>query len=178
MADFRRVAFHENVWLAVSASAPVIALANLVAVSDSMEYSYIFRKPRLEAATLRDRFWATFYNWLASFTYYLANANLMAQALVLGFALISLTDSSDSWSPNQIVYAEFFGILLCCIPVITSSMLRTEERRRRTKELNSRRPRPAHPVRTTSYRPRPPAWQRRNERLRAQARSSGSSMQR
>ena len=88
---------------------------------------------------------------------------------MLGVALVSLTYSFDFGPTGIVILAEFLGLLLCIIPVLTSSTLRLAEKVLRTQEPDFGRPGPAHPVRTTSYRPHPPAWQRRNERIETQA---------
>ena len=103
---------HENFWVVVGAAAPVIALANLVALGDV----WISTDPRD--------------NHLRIPIALISMLNLLVQGFILIASLQSYLINGDSVSANAVSFIEGCGVFACGIVAYLSGMLRNAVRGR------------------------------------------------
>jgi len=89
------VAYHEAVWAAATASAPVIALANLVAIGDSYTVRYMFARGLRKTLPEWRLVLGTRGGRIAGGIYAVAAANLFVQMIITVSAFESLINTSD-----------------------------------------------------------------------------------
>lgn len=114
--DPGQMALHTNVWIVAGTAAPVIALANVVTVSDFWGLLGALARsgaPRAESAAER-----------SVLLYMLSGINLFAQALVMLWALLSLDWNRDVVSPIWPIVITFIGLLLVLFTTLLASGLR------------------------------------------------------
>jgi hypothetical protein len=122
------MAFNETFWVVAGTSAPVIALANLLAVGDGWSLRYSFEIFGLNTKTdpLRQviRAGTRAGDWL----FFVGAVNPILQAGVLLIALASIDDGVDMIPPRPILLVEFFGIAASALCAAFAAKWRTHLR--------------------------------------------------
>ena len=149
MAKYDRLwcmTFHESFWILVGTSAPVIALANQVAIGSALDI-FVLKGPAMTGASrwslLTKKAW-----W----TYFIGRMNVGLQAAVLFTSLWCLYDQKNLINPRWAIPAEVDGLLIL-LPLTTRlTLLRAIQIEQKRSEENTK------PV---ASRARPPAKRRR-----------------
>lgn len=119
------MAYHETFWLAVTATAPVIALAATVSFSDILRLVDAGRDTNKSPSSKREPgtlhvFWASALNI----------ANMVAQLIFLLFALMSIAKGADkATSFAFIIWGEPIGIALLLVVAVINTAARIEVKR-------------------------------------------------
>jgi hypothetical protein len=105
------MAYHESLWLATAAAAPVIALASVVSFNDSLRalttrFNYSYKTSSALESQLRWRQTAAVWLW------FLATVNLAIQATMLLTALGSLARNRDILAATDPAIVEPASLLL------------------------------------------------------------------
>lgn len=129
------MAYHETYWVVVGTAAPVIALAQIVALPDVMS-------TLIESASAKaPRGWRAGLLWFLDIflpvpVVMLAIANLVNQGTILWLALQSLNQRADYVWPSRVAVFSVGGLFLLALEVAVVALLRT--RKGRAKESRSR----------------------------------------
>jgi hypothetical protein len=112
--------------IAATAAAPVIALANQVALSDSFGLLLLFRRARQDPSPAAHLHAVRGHNY-AVVLFLLGYANLLTQVAVLYFALSGLLPNADkSPRPLVLLLAEVAGLTLVLLNSVLSGCVRDE----------------------------------------------------
>jgi hypothetical protein len=112
----RVMTFHENFWVVAGAAAPVIALANLVALNDALFLRQAMLMAPHEAWTddVKDFFLAS-QRRLLLLSLIPSAANLLLQAAVLSIALAGLAEDQNPVPSLLVAVLEGIGIVICAV---------------------------------------------------------------
>ena len=170
------MAFHENFWVVTGTAAPVIALANIVAIGDfwSLRDTFIaaISHPNEELARAGIR--------KAYVIYTVATVNMVIQAAMIYAALQSLSEGRNYTSPWKASIAESLGILACLYSALVTARWKDLGRRMldELRHSNSGRARTISRVArhntlvTPNNRHRRPRWYQQNALAREKMRVS------
>lgn len=113
--------FHKDFWIAAITIAPIIALANVVLISDTAGYRVIFKY-----AQRRDRQdrWAGIGAIYTILIAWLSLVNLAAQTLMMGFGLWSLIYQKDEFGTFWIFIYLIYGVVVLVVATWISGMVR------------------------------------------------------
>jgi hypothetical protein len=120
LCDTGAMAYHETFWLAISATAPVIALAVTVSLSDTLRLIDGNSRPdKSSPAKAEPGTWVVY--WASA----LSCTNLASQLVFLFYALKSISSSKDlGGGLAQIIWAEPIGIALLLVVAILNAAAR------------------------------------------------------
>ena len=118
------MALHENVWIVTGAAAPVIALANLVAINDSIGMSHALARARGVATHPYDIRNAKIATRSRKAVSGVAYSNLSLQAVMLFLALASLSVGYDIVAPLCAAVVEPMGLILLILAAIFADDMR------------------------------------------------------
>lgn len=113
------MAYHETYWVAIATAAPVIALANTLAVTTSIQ-SVLHSNMRLLA-------WQPLGALVQTIGLVVV---FLSQAAALGLALTSLGDEVDATSPGIVTTIEVAALLLVLYVVAVFALTQPDERAR------------------------------------------------
>jgi hypothetical protein len=127
-----RMAFQSDFWVAAAAAAPVIALANVVTIGDSLGFLYDFPDVAEDVAILNrgkrrgqiERRAVEFTESVRRAVLVASIANLVLQALALLACLISLGVGSSAIVAIPVIIVEVLGLLLLGPAAFGSSVVR------------------------------------------------------
>jgi hypothetical protein len=118
------MAFHESFWVVAGTAAPIIALANLVAIGDgwglSESFSPHYVKPQTEDQWKLVRKGKRAAFWI----YFIGLCNLLVQSLIVFAALTSLEDGKNQLPTALAVSIETVGILACLFSALITARWR------------------------------------------------------
>jgi hypothetical protein len=103
------MSYHEAYWVAIAAAAPVIALANTVAITDAVS-TWLDTRREDHILLLR----VTFF-----YIIFISVANFVGQTAALTVALASLRQERDIRTPLFAEDAVYFGLVFVLLIVIT-----------------------------------------------------------
>lgn len=118
------MSYHETFWIAISASAPVIALASTVSAGDTLkltESSGETRKGQREPGT-----------WPVTLSAFITMGNMIFQVITLFIALLSIYNGKDETrSFFAAILSQPLGIALLVIVTFLNASVRLKDRKRR-----------------------------------------------
>jgi hypothetical protein len=108
------MAYHESLWLAAAAAAPVIALANTVSISDLVS---VWFNTKSSLKQRRVRVYYSLYILLSAY-------NFIAQTFILYQSAMSLTNGKDNVKPTSISFNLAFGLITVLVSVLFNVFVR------------------------------------------------------
>jgi hypothetical protein len=117
------MAIHTDFWVVVGTAAPVIALANLVAIGDGWGLREAFShwaKPQTEV----QRNWVRQGIRAGIRVYLIGTGNLVVQAFIIAAALTSLESGKDKFPTALAVPVESLGIVACLLSAVMTARWR------------------------------------------------------
>lgn len=112
------VAYHESLWLAIAAAAPIVALANTVSITDAVGIWF--------SSTARKRPVRSRFGYIVVITG--SGLNLIIQASVLYVALRSLAAEKDTYPLGSVVWPVVLGLAYVLVIVAANITLRYDLR--------------------------------------------------
>ena len=127
------MAYHETFWLAVTATAPVIALATTVSFSDILRLIDADRKAnKLPSSKPEPGTWPVLWSSLLSIM------NMIFQLTFLFYALSSIAKGTDrTGNLGFIIWGEPIGIALLLVVAIINAVARIKVRKTKATEENT-----------------------------------------
>ena len=114
------MAFHDNFWVVAGAAAPVIALANLVALPDSYKFIGEIRASKSGEGSLSTK-QARMLTFYTVGIVMISAANLCTQAYTLQDTLVSLANESNALSFQFVINVEGWGLGACLLVAFISA---------------------------------------------------------
>lgn len=120
------VAYHDSLWIAVAAAAPIIALANQVTLTEAIPTHDFFRYAGEDTQLTNEECRRVKSGRRAVTTaYFIGYLNLLVQSIMLAAALYSLSNERDAFSPVPSAWwLEAVGLLAVGVTAIYVGMAR------------------------------------------------------